>query len=145
VMVGVIGLLAQINFPLPWSLVPITGQTLGVLFSGVLLGAWWGGISMLLYALLGAIGLPIFAGWSHGFSIIAGPTGGYIVGFVLTPFITGSLFTNEKQGRLAAIVHKVPMEIEQRVGRLKLKSMSLGIDKLTPEQVDYLASSGEGT
>ena len=76
VMVGVTTLLAQIKFPLPWSPVPITGQTLGVLFSGVLLGAWWGGISMLLYGLLGALGLPLFSGWTHGFSIIAGPTGG---------------------------------------------------------------------
>ena len=50
-----------------------------------------------------------------------------------------------KQGRLAVAVHEVPIEIEQRVSRLKLKSMSIGIDKLTPEQVNYLTSSGEGT
>jgi adenosylhomocysteinase len=51
----------------------------------------------------------------------------------------------KNQGRLTVAVHDVPMEIEQRVSKLKLKSMSLGIDKLTPEQIDYLASSGEGT
>ena len=50
-----------------------------------------------------------------------------------------------KQGKLAVVVHDVPVEIEQQVSRLKLKSMSIGIDKLTAEQVDYLASSGEGT
>ena len=50
-----------------------------------------------------------------------------------------------KQGKLAVAVHDVPVEIEQQVSRLKLKSMSIGIDKLTAEQVDYLASSGEGT
>ena len=50
-----------------------------------------------------------------------------------------------KKDKLAVAVHDVPMEIEQRVCRLKLKSMSIGIDKLTPEQIDYLASSGEGT
>jgi len=50
-----------------------------------------------------------------------------------------------KQGKLAVAVHDVPIEIEQQVSRLKLKSMSIGIDKLTAEQVDYLASSGEGT
>jgi len=48
-------------------------------------------------------------------------------------------------GGLAVAVHDVPMEIEQRVSRLKMKSMSIEIDKLTPEQVIYLASSGEGT
>ena len=51
----------------------------------------------------------------------------------------------KKQGKLAVAVHDVPIEIERQVSRLKLKSMSIGIDKLTSEQVDYLASSGEGT
>ncbi len=51
----------------------------------------------------------------------------------------------KKQGKLAVAVHDVPMEIEQQVSKLKLKSMSIGIDKLTAEQVTYLASSGEGT
>jgi len=51
----------------------------------------------------------------------------------------------KKQGKLAVAVHDVPVEIEQRVSKLKLKSMSIGIDRLTAEQIDYLASSGEGT
>jgi adenosylhomocysteinase len=51
----------------------------------------------------------------------------------------------KKQGRLSVAVHDVPLEIEQQVSRLKLKSMSIGIDRLTAEQVAYLASSGEGT
>ncbi|MBN2455667.1 MAG: adenosylhomocysteinase [Sedimentisphaerales bacterium] len=50
-----------------------------------------------------------------------------------------------KSTSLAAAVHDVPIDIEQRVCRLKLKSMAISIDKLTPEQIDYLASSGEGT
>ncbi len=51
----------------------------------------------------------------------------------------------KKQGKLTVAVHDVPIEIEWWVSKLKLKSMSIGIDKLTAEQVDYLASSGEGT
>ncbi|MHC4439077.1 MAG: adenosylhomocysteinase, partial [Planctomycetota bacterium] len=51
----------------------------------------------------------------------------------------------KKQGKLSIAVHDVPLEIEQKVSTLKLKSMSIDIDKLTPEQVAYLASSGEGT
>jgi len=51
----------------------------------------------------------------------------------------------KKQGKLGAEVYDVPMEIEEQVSRLKLKSMSIAIDKLTPEQVEYLSSSGEGT
>lgn len=89
VMVGVTALLAQIQFPLPWSPVPVTGQTLGALLAGVLLGAWWGGISMLLYGLLGAFGLPLFAGWTGGIAVVAGPTGGYIAGFALAGLFLG--------------------------------------------------------
>jgi adenosylhomocysteinase len=51
----------------------------------------------------------------------------------------------KKQGKLSVAVHDVPMEIERQVSKLKLKSMSISIDKLTAEQVVYLASSGEGT
>jgi adenosylhomocysteinase len=54
-------------------------------------------------------------------------------------------YVMKKQGKLAVVVHDVPMEIEQQVSKLKMKSMSIEIDKLTPEQVIYLASSGEGT
>ena len=51
----------------------------------------------------------------------------------------------KRRSRLAVAVHDVPMEIEQRVCKLKLKSMGIDIDKLTPEQIEYLATSGEGT
>ncbi|MFZ0034675.1 MAG: adenosylhomocysteinase [Sedimentisphaerales bacterium] len=54
-------------------------------------------------------------------------------------------YVAKKAGELAVAVHDVPMEIERQVSRLKMKSMSIEIDKLTPEQVAYLASSGEGT
>jgi adenosylhomocysteinase len=54
-------------------------------------------------------------------------------------------FVVKRTGKLAVAVHDVPMEIEQQVSKLKMKSMSIEIDKLTPEQVIYLASSGEGT
>jgi adenosylhomocysteinase len=54
-------------------------------------------------------------------------------------------YVMKKRGKLTVAVHDVPIEIEQRVSKLKLKSMSIGIDKLTAEQIEYLASSGEGT
>ncbi len=54
-------------------------------------------------------------------------------------------YVMKKRGRLAVAVHDVPVEIEWQVSKLKLKSMSIEIDKLTAEQIDYLASSGEGT
>jgi len=63
-------------------------------------------------------------------------------------FATQSLeaeYVVKRQGRLAVAVHDVPIEIERRVSRLKMKSMSIAIDKLTPEQLEYLTSSSEGT
>src|SRR4030042_547302 len=83
------GLLAQLRFYLPWSPVPLTGQTFGALFAGIALGTWWGGISMALYAGLGAAGVPWFQGWQGGFAYLAGPTGGYIVGFILAALFLG--------------------------------------------------------
>jgi biotin transport system substrate-specific component len=83
------GLLAQARFYLPWSPVPLTGQTFGALLAGVLLGTWWGGASMALYAGLGAAGLQWFQGWGGGYAYLTGPTGGYIVGFILAALFLG--------------------------------------------------------
>ncbi|MCU1505240.1 MAG: biotin transport system substrate-specific component [Microbacteriaceae bacterium] len=80
---------AQVSVPL-WP-VPITGQTLAVLLVGSSLGALRGTLSMVLYAVLGTIGLPIFSDGSHGFGVIAGPTGGYIIGFIFAAALTGWL------------------------------------------------------
>ena len=83
------GLLAQVRFYLPWSPVPLTGQTFGALLAGMMLGTWWGGISMALYVGLGAAGVPWFQGWSGGLAYMAGPTGGYIVGVILAALFLG--------------------------------------------------------
>ena len=86
---GLAGLLAQVRFFLPWSPVPLTGQTFAVLLAGVLLGRWWGGISLGIYAGLGLAGLPWFTNWSGGVAHLAGPTGGYIIGFILAALFLG--------------------------------------------------------
>lgn len=86
---GLIGLAAQLRFNLPWTPVPVTGQTLAVLLVAVLLGRNWGGVGALVYAVLGAAGVPWFAGFSSGIGILTGPTGGYIAGFVLAAFFVG--------------------------------------------------------
>lgn len=79
------GLLSQARIILPWSPVPVTGQTFAVLLAGVFLGRWWGGASMAIYALLGFAGVPWFSGWASGF----GATGGYIFGFILAALLLG--------------------------------------------------------
>lgn len=81
--------LAQVAIPL-WP-VPITGQTLAVLLVGGTLGTVRGSLAMVLYALVGALGAPIFSDASAGWNVLLGPTGGYIVGFVLAAALTGWL------------------------------------------------------
>ncbi|MBN1280740.1 MAG: biotin transporter BioY [Candidatus Thermoplasmatota archaeon] len=83
------GIAAQLRFYLPGSPVPLTGQTFAVLLSAVVLGKWWGGISQGLYLGVGMAGVPWFAGMNGGLSYLAGPTGGYLIGFVLAAFFLG--------------------------------------------------------
>ena len=75
----------------PIGPVPIVLSTLFVILSGLLLGSRWGLISMALYLLVGAIGIPVFAGGKGGFAYFLGPTGGYLFGFLISAWITGLL------------------------------------------------------
>ena len=81
--------MAQLYIPM-WP-VPITGQTFAVLLAGTTLGALRGALAMGVYALVGALGAPVFTEGSSGWAVLAGPTGGYIVGFVLASIVTGWL------------------------------------------------------
>jgi biotin transport system substrate-specific component len=89
---------AQISFHLPWTPVPITGQTFAVLLSGASLGARRGAASQALYVALGAIGLPFYADGSGGWSAATGATAGYLVGFVAAAALVGVL-AERKQDR----------------------------------------------
>jgi biotin transport system substrate-specific component len=86
-----IAVLAQLSFPLPFSPVPITGQTLGVLLAGFLLGSRRGFAAVLAYLAEGAAGMPVFAGGTAGIGILVGPTGGYLVGFLAAAYVVGLL------------------------------------------------------
>jgi biotin transport system substrate-specific component len=83
--------LAQVKIPLPFTPVPLTGQTFGVLLVGATLGSKRGAASMLLYIALGALGLPFFAGGASGLAYLSGATLGYLVGFVLAAYVVGLL------------------------------------------------------
>tara|TARA_Y100000588_G_C14195530_1_gene899997 strand:- start:783 stop:1349 length:567 start_codon:yes stop_codon:yes gene_type:complete len=89
-----IAVLAQISIPLPFSPVPITGQTVGVILVGGLLGANRGAISILCYILEGVSGFPVFAQMNAGIHVLIGPTGGYLWGFVIAAFLIGYLSEN---------------------------------------------------
>ncbi|WP_342598181.1 biotin transporter BioY [Psychrobacillus sp. FSL H8-0483] len=84
---AIIAILAQVTIPLP--LVPITGQTLAIGLIVTILGTRLGTLSVLLYILLGAVGMPVFSGMSGGLGVVVGPTGGYIVGFLPSAIIMG--------------------------------------------------------
>jgi len=86
-----LALSSQVAVRLPFSPVPITGQTLAVLLIGSTLGARRGAASVLLYLFEGVIGLPVFAGGSLGIARLLGPTGGYLCGFVAAAYIAGTL------------------------------------------------------
>lgn len=83
------GLMAQVRFYLPFTPVPLTGQTFAVLLSGVILGKYYGGLSQGIYAGLGFAGVPWFAGWTGGLGVLFGPTAGYIIGFILAALFIG--------------------------------------------------------
>jgi biotin transport system substrate-specific component len=85
-----IGLCAHVTIWLPFSPVPITGQTFAVLMIGSLLGGRRGCLAVLAYIMEGAAGLPVFA-VGAGPAVLLGPTGGYLFGFIPAVYITGRL------------------------------------------------------
>ena len=91
---------AQISIPI--GPVPITLQVFLVLLSGLVLGARLGFLSQLVYVIMGAVGMPVFANLQGGFAVLYGPTGGYIAAFPIAAFLAGYL--TEKSGGKTGMV-----------------------------------------
>jgi biotin transport system substrate-specific component len=87
----IVAALAQVEIPLPFTPVPITGQTFGVLLVGAVLGSKRGAIFLPSYLTMGIFGLPFFAGGAHGLDIVIGATGGYLIGFIIAAYVIGLL------------------------------------------------------
>ncbi|MEW6285926.1 MAG: biotin transporter BioY [Chloroflexota bacterium] len=83
--------LAQVKIPLPFTPIPLTGQTFAVLLAGAALGSKRGALSMMLYIALGAAGMPVFAGGAGGLGYLTGATFGYLIGFVAAAWVIGLL------------------------------------------------------
>ena len=91
------GLLARLSVPLPFTPVPVTGQTLGVLLAGLVLGPHRGALAMLLYLAEGAAGLPVFSpAGAGGVAQLFGPTGGFLMAYPPAAFVTGWLASRLK-------------------------------------------------
>ena len=89
---------------IPIGPVPITGQTFVVLLTGALLGSRLGAITMIVYLIEGASGLPFFYGGSGGVAHLFGPTGGYLVAFPAAAFITGAFAEHDWDRRFPTAV-----------------------------------------
>src|SRR3989344_5498855 len=88
---------APFKIPLGFTPVPITLQTLVVLMSGAMLGPTYGALAMILYVVVGALGLPVFAGGSSGIGAILGPTGGYLISYFIAAFAIGKVVQMRKE------------------------------------------------
>ena len=88
-MTAVTCILGPLSIPLPFSPVPISFTNLAIYFSLYVLGMKAGTVSYLIYLLLGFVGLPVFSGFSGGVGKLAGPTGGYLIGFIFMAIVSG--------------------------------------------------------
>ena len=99
-----LALCAQISFELPFTPVPITLQTFGVLLIGASYGALRGGLTAAVYLLMGIVGLPVFADRTHGLDVVIGATGGYLIGFILAAVVVGLLAQRRWDRRFSSAV-----------------------------------------
>lgn len=106
VMTAVTCILGPFAIPLPFSPVPISFTNLAIYFTVYVLGAKLGTVSYLIYLLLGFAGLPVFSGFTGGVAKLAGPTGGYMIGFIVMAFIAG-YFIEKFPGK--AVMHVIGM------------------------------------
>ncbi|MBC2582444.1 biotin transporter BioY [Clostridium sp. DJ247] len=92
--------LSYVTIPLPFSPIPITGQSLAVMLAGCVLTPIQAGLSMLTFLFMGAIGLPVFSGGRAGIGVIVGKSGGYLVGYLVGAVIISILTSKNKSGKI---------------------------------------------
>lgn len=101
---GLIAASAQLTISLPFTPVPITGQTFSVLLVGASLGTARGGSSALLYVLVGIAGAPVYAQSDAGWDVIVGASGGYLVSYPIVAALTGWLAEQRWDRRLSSAI-----------------------------------------
>lgn len=102
--------LAQVSIPYPLSPAPISLQVVAAFLAGLLLGPLWGGFSLTLYLLVGALGAPVFSNGGSGLGYLAGPTGGFLVGFLLAAVLVGAVVHRSIEPRSLARV-SLPVQV----------------------------------
>ncbi|MHB1006633.1 MAG: biotin transporter BioY [Chloroflexota bacterium] len=134
VLIGalVVTLSAQVAVYLPFTPVPISGQTFGVLLVGAALGSRRGTLSVATYVAQGVAGLPVFAGGAFGLAVLLGPRGGYLVGMVLAAYVVGRLTERGWDRRIMlASVAMVAGNVAIYVCALPWLALTLGVDLST--------------
>ena len=101
---AIMGIFSQLALPIPFTTVPLTLQTFGLVIFSVVLGKKIGTLSILIWALLGTIGIPVFSGFSSGLGVLVGPNGGYIIGFIFMSFIIGYTSTSTNKNNILLFV-----------------------------------------
>jgi biotin transport system substrate-specific component len=145
---------AQVTFPLPWTPVPITGQTFSVLAAGTVLGLRRGLLSQLLYVAVGALGAPVYADGNGGWAAATGATGGYLLGFVLAAALVGALADRRQDRQLltslpamlagSAVIYGIGVPwLAWKLGVSGVKAIELGMAPfLIGDAVKLLAAGG---
>jgi len=99
-LIAALGLVPKITLAFG---VPITAQSLGVMLCGTILGARRGGLAVLLFLLLVAIGLPLLSGGRGGLGLFVSASGGFLIGWPVSAFITGLIVEKWRKGSLAMV------------------------------------------
>lgn len=126
IMVGmfaaVLAVLSQLSIPMP-SGVPVTLQTFAVALTAYVLGWKLGGAATIVYILLGAVGVPVFAGLSGGVSVLVGMTGGFIWGFIIMVLLCGAGMA-QKNKIILAVLSAAGLAICHLLGILQFMAVS---------------------
>ncbi|WP_070967061.1 biotin transporter BioY [Vibrio sonorensis] len=99
-LIAALGLVPKITLAFG---VPITAQSLGIMLCGTILGAKRGGLAVLLFLLLVALGLPLLSGGRGGLGVFAGATSGFLIGWPIAAFVTGLIVEKWRNGSLAMV------------------------------------------
>lgn len=118
------GVLAQVSIPLPGG-VPFSLQPFAVFAAGLVLGPLWGGFALLVYLVAGLAGAPVFSNLGAGLGYLAGPTGGFLVGFVVAALVIGAVAHRQLEPRPIADLRVSIVAVALLVGLVPIYAIGL--------------------
>ena len=144
-MTAVICILSPLSIQIPVSTVPVSLASLAIFITVFVLGWKYSTISYLIYLLLGLVGLPVFSGFGAGFTRLAGPTGGYLIGFIFITVISGwfiETFQGKKEMYVLGMVLGTIITylfgtvwLSQMLGRTFVEGLMIGVLPFLPGDI----------